>query len=366
MYLCNYSLKKNLIKVLLLIEIIILKAGVCVPNAHDLCESAQGSWEPQAVPGALSCHRDVNKRGGGGGLVYTSSVCPIKISAARRGNEGSNKTREGKKPRLGKGKNSTALSTENIVVLWFPSIMVVNLNCRPILRSHSSQTLMSWQALYPHTLAHKHTSWRFFLKFSICGVCKLENFPPPLCSLRLTSMDKRRLHAVHHLLLTSAGTRRLQCGLSPISNANGHFNPSEQQQKDSTCSAFRARTFSSSRRVRGERKPLLLCFHAGSITPISMSPSKKTKQWGLMWCLTRLRSSIALSVGSCSLSPTLRLSGSAVMSAGGHQTPLALNALRGGKQISRYLSLETINPPTPVWHWFQTPRPMEKTRQINK
>ncbi len=54
-------------------------------NGFDQCQSAQGPWEPQALPGALSCHRDVNKRGCGGGRSFSPEpvtpfiVCPIKI-----------------------------------------------------------------------------------------------------------------------------------------------------------------------------------------------------------------------------------------------------------------------------------------------
>lgn len=37
----------------------------------EQCESASGPWEPQAPPRALSCHRDVNKRGRGGGSSFS-------------------------------------------------------------------------------------------------------------------------------------------------------------------------------------------------------------------------------------------------------------------------------------------------------
>lgn len=39
----------------------------------DRCEFAQGPWEPQAPPGALSCHGDVNNRVGVEALQ--SSAC---------------------------------------------------------------------------------------------------------------------------------------------------------------------------------------------------------------------------------------------------------------------------------------------------
>lgn len=83
---------------------IILK--VCAINGLDQCEFAQGPWEPQAPPGALSCHRDVNKRGSGGGSSFSPGpaagftpliVCPIKTSALRENsgkNDGPNKTRK--------------------------------------------------------------------------------------------------------------------------------------------------------------------------------------------------------------------------------------------------------------------------------
>lgn len=94
---------------------IILK--VCAINVFDQCEFAQGPWEPQAPPGALSCHRDVNKRGSGGGSSFSPGpaggstpliVCPIKTSAVGENsgkNDGPNKTR-GKHPDCPVGEQS--------------------------------------------------------------------------------------------------------------------------------------------------------------------------------------------------------------------------------------------------------------------